>query len=308
MKAWRAALSVTLLLILSCFILASADVSEADDTYSVELVKEDKSKLDPGTPLIKKTLIFTTYTDASGTKYYLDEETVLTEKNYYLLINAQSGAFYVTASVSSETPISGSLLGAGLEILMTESGDNFKTILDNNDKFIGMMMDGSEKAVFKPNVMYKITIVTAHSIEGKNKVEETPDFTLIFEATPIDSCVVAFKDDDEIITKLYKKGEQIGIMPTPEQRVGATFKGWVDNKGHTWKETDIVNESMILTANWERITPPDPPDPPVPPGPTPPPTPHDKETEEEEVIVEPDGTTVTIISDLIERADGTYDL
>ncbi|MBR6912018.1 MAG: hypothetical protein IKN41_09220, partial [Candidatus Methanomethylophilaceae archaeon] len=101
------------------------------------------------------------------------------------------------------------------------------------------------------------------------------------------------------------KDTEIGKLPDPPARTGAEFQGWYDINDKKWKATDIVSENMVLHSKWERG--PLPPGPDPPPGPTPP-KPHDKETKEEEVIVEPDGTKITIISDLIERVDGTYDL
>jgi uncharacterized repeat protein (TIGR02543 family) len=317
--------------------------------------------------MITKLLVFTTYTDEHGTKYYLDKETVLTEKTYYLRINAQSGAFHVTASVPS-ADITGSLHKAGLEISMVNGSNIFMSTLDTSDSFTGIAMNGNITAVFQPNIMYRITMLAAHDIEGENKVEETPDFTLRFDATPVDSYTVVFKDDDKVIeTRMIEKNKPLGKLPDAPKREGWTFDGWFDENGEQVFDTTIVTRDMEVHSNWSRSSTfevvfsdrgriietrmiekdqplgklPEAPEregwtfdgwfddkenrvhattivtgdmqihskwsqePTPPPGP---PTPHDKETREEEVIVEPDGTEITIISDLIERVDGTYDL
>ena len=296
--------AITLLLLFSSLFIIPTEELSADD-YSIEILNEDGSKLDPNTPMIKKLLEFVTYTDEHGTRYYLEKETQLTEKTFYLRINAQSGTFHVTASVPS-ADISGSLHKAGLEIKLANGEDDFVAVLDTNDNFDSIFADGKNTAIFKPNILYKITIVTAHGIEGESQVEKTPEFTLRFETTPIDSYVVVFDDDGKIVvTRMVEKDTEIGKLPDPPARTGAEFQGWYDIDDKKWKATDIVTENMVLHSKWERG--PLPPGPDPPPEPTPP-KPHDKETKEEEVIVEPDGTIITIISDLIERVDGTYDL
>ena len=296
--------AITLLLLFSSLFIIPTEELSADD-YSIEILNEDGSKLDPDTPMINKLLKFITYTDEHGTRYYLEEETLLTEKTFYLRINAQSGTFHVAASVPS-ADITGSLHQAGLEIKLANGEDDFVAVLDTNDNFDSIFADGENNAIFKPNILYKITIVTAHGIEGDSQVEKTPEFTLRFETTPIDSYVVVFDDDGKIIeTRMVEKDTAIGKLPDPPARTGAEFQGWYDIVDKKWKATDIVTDNMVLHSKWERG--PLPPGPDPPPGPTPP-KPHDKETKEEEVIVEPDGTIITIISDLIERVDGTYDL
>ena len=296
--------AITLLLLFSSlFIIPTEELSA--DNYSIEILNEDGSKLDPDTPMINKLLKFVTYTDEHGTRYYLEEETLLTEKTFYLRINAQSGTFHVAASVPS-ADITGSLHEAGLEINLANGEDNYVSVLDASDDFDSIFADGENTAIFRPNILYKITIVTAHGIEGESQVEKTPEFTLRFETTPIDSYVVVFDDDGKIIeTRMVEKDTAIGKLPDPPARTGAEFQGWYDIDDKKWKATDIVTENMVLHSKWERG--PLPPGPDPPPGPTPP-KPHDKETKEEEVIVEPDGTVISIISDLIERVDGTYDL
>ena len=296
--------AITLLLLFSSLFIIPTEELSADD-YSIEILNEDGSKLDPDTPMINKLLKFVTYTDEHGTRYYLEEETLLTEKTFYLRINAQSGTFHVAASVPS-ADITGSLHQAGLEIKLANGEDDFVAVLDTNDNFDSIFADGKNTAIFKPNILYKITIVTAHGIEGESQVEKTPEFTLRFETTPIDSYVVVFDDDGKIVeTRMVEKDTEIGKLPDPPARTGAEFQGWYDIDDKKWKATDIVTENMVLHSKWERG--PLPPGPDPPPEPTPP-KPHDKETKEEEVIVEPDGTIITIISDLIERVDGTYDL
>ncbi len=295
--------AITLLLLFSSLFIIPAEELSADD-YSIEILNEDGSKLDPNTPMIKKLLEFVTYTDEHGTRYYLEKETQLTEKTFYLRINAQSGTFHVTASVPS-ADISGSLHKAGLKLSLANGEDEFSAVLDTNDNFDSIFSEDENTAIFKPNILYKITIVTAHGIDGDSQVEKTPEFTLRFETTPIDSYVVVFDDDGEIIeTRMVEKDTAIGKLPTPPARAGAEFQGWFDKNDKKWKESDIVSDNMILHSKWARGPIPPGPDPP---GPTPP-KPHDKETKEEEVIVEPDGTIIIIISDLIERIDGTYDL
>ena len=296
--------AITLLLLFSSLFIIPTEELSADD-YSIEILNEDGSKLEPDTPMINKLLKFVTYTDEHGTRYYLEEETLLTEKTFYLRINAQSGTFHVAASVPS-ADITGSLHQAGLEIKLANGEDDFVAVLDISDNFDSIFADGKNTAIFKPNILYKITIVTAHGIEGESQVEKTPEFTLRFETTPIDSYVVVFDDDGKIVeTRMVEKDTEIGKLPDPPARTGAEFQGWYDIDDKKWKATDIVTENMVLHSKWERG--PLPPGPDPPPGPTPP-KPHDKETKEEEVIVEPDGTIITIISDLIERVDGTYDL
>jgi len=296
--------AITLLLLFSSLFIIPTEELSADD-YSIEILNEDGSKLDPNTPMINKLLEFVTYTDEHGTRYYLEEETLLTEKTFYLRINAQSGTFHVAASVPS-ADLTGSLHEAGLKTNLANGEDNYVSVLDASDDFDSIFTDGENNAIFKPNILYKITIETAHGIEGDSQVEKTPEFTLRFETTPIDSYVVVFDDDGKIIeTRMVEKDTAIGKLPDPPARTGAEFQGWYDIDDKKWKATDIVTENMVLHSKWERG--PLPPGPDPPPGPTPP-KPHDKETREEEVIVEPDGTVITIISDLIERVDGTYDL
>ena len=363
--AAKAVAFISLLLLFSFLFLIPAGESSADE-FSIELLNEDGSKLDPDSPMIAKLLIFDTYTDEHGTRYYLDKETVLTEKTYYLRINAQSGTFHVTASVPS-ADITGSLHKAGLEISMVNGSNSFMSTLDTSDGFTGIAMNGNITAVFQPNIMYRITILTAHDIEGENKVEETPDFTLRFDTAPIDSYTVVFKDDDKVIeTRMVEKDKPLGKLPDAPEREGWTFDGWFDEKDNQVFETTVVTSDMDVHSKWtqnsckvvfsdrstiietrmvEKNKPlgklPDVPEregwtfegwydinenkvhastivtgdmeihskwkqePTPPPGPTPP---HDKETKEEEVIVERDGTVIIIVSDLIERADGTYDL
>ena len=363
---YKAVISISLLLLLSSFMFIPTEELSADD-YSIELLNEDGSKLDPDSPMITKLLIFTTYTDEHGTRYFLEEETVLTEKTFYLRINAQSGTFHVTASVPS-ADITGSLHKAGLKIELANGSDDFEARLDTSNNFDSFFNDGSDMAVFKPNILYKITIVTAHGIEGDSQVERTPDFTLRFETTPIGSYTVVFKDDDKVIeTRMVEKDQPLGKLPDAPKREGWTFDGWFDENGEQVFDTTIVTRDMEVHSNWSRSSTfevvfsdrgqiietrmvekdqplgklPEAPEregwtfdgwfddkenrvhattivtsdmqihskwsqePTPPPGP---PTPHDKETREEEVIVEPDGTKITIISDLIERVDGTYDL
>ncbi len=365
---YKAVISISVLLLLSSFIFIPAEEISADD-FSIELLNEDGSKLDPDSPMISKLLIFTTYTDEHGTRYYLEEETLLTEKTFYLRINAQSGTFHVAASVPSAA-ITGSLHEAGLKIELVNGGDDFEATLDKKDNFDRIFTDGNDSAAFKPNILYKITIVTAYGVEGSSHVEKTPDFTLRFEAAPINSYTVVFMNDEkEYAKKLVEKNTALGELPKDPEKPGYTFNGWYDENMNPVSEETIVTRNMEVHSEWSRASTytvtfydrgekwaektvdagdelgdlPDEPeregwtfdgwyddnenrvtertevnndmnvhskwkqDPPVPPGPTPP-KPHDKETKEEEVIVEPDGTVITIISDLIERVDGTYDL
>ena len=362
----KTVVAISLLLLFSSLFLLPAEESSADD-FSIEILKEDGSKLDPDTPMITKLLVFTTYTDVHGTRYYLDKETVLTEENYYLRINSQSGLFRVYASVPSAS-ITGSLHEAGMEIKLAEGTDQFMAVLDTADQFSSVMKDGQTEAEFRPNVMYKITILTAHDIEGSSPTEKTPKFTLRFETTPINAYTVVFKDDSTIIeTRMVEKNTALGELPDAPERPGYTFDGWFDENDNQVFDTTIVSRDMEVHSKWsqqssftvtfydrgtivekrtvEKDKPigklPDEPEregwtfdgwfdedenkvrsttivtkdmnlhskwshePSPPPGP---PTPHDKETKEEEVIVEPDGTIITVISDLIERVDGTYDL
>ena len=367
--AVKTVVTITLLLLFSSLFLLPAEESSADG-FSIELLDEDGSKLDPSTPMIKKLLVFTTYTDEHGTRYYLDKETILTEKDYYLRINSQTGLFNVYVSVPSAS-ITGSLHESGMEVRLAEGTEDYLSVLDTTDDFSSIAKDGQNDAVFRPNVMYRITILTAHDIEGDSQVEKTPDFTLRFEAVPINSYTVVFMNDgEEYAKKLVEKNTALGELPKDPEKPGYTFNGWFDEDMNPVTEETIVTRNMEVHSEWSRAstctvtfydrgaefakktvkpdtalgTLPDEPtregwtfdgwfddngnrvtektiverdmnvhsrwsqDPPVPPGPTPPKPPHDKETKEEEVIVEPDGTVITIISDLIERVDGTYDL
>ncbi len=370
MKAgFKAAFSISVLLLLSSFFFVP-ESDAASGEYSVELLKEDMKVLDPDTPMISKTLEFVTYTDESGTNYYLDKETVLTESTYYLRINADSGTFHVIVSVPSEN-ISKTLRETGLEVRLTNDDEDCTAILDIDDGFVGTAMNGDAKAVLRPNIPYKVTILTAHEIEGDSQAEKTPEFSLRFEAVPIDSYTVVFMNDEkEYAKKLVEKDTALGELPKDPEKPGYTFNGWFDENMNPVNEETIVTRNMEVHSEWSRASTytvtfydrgaeyakktvkadtalgdlPDDPiregwtfdgwfddngnkvtektiverdmnvhskwsqDPPVPPGPTPPKPPHDKETREEEVIVEPDGTVITIISDLIERVDGTYDL
>ena len=361
----KAAVSITILLLLSSFLVLTAEESSADE-FSIELLNEDGSKLDPDTPLISKLLIFTTYTDEHGTKYYLEKETVLTEKTFYLRVNAQSGLFHVNASVPSAS-ITGSLHNAGMEINIAQGTDDFMAVLDTTDNFSSLFKDGNETAEVRPNVMYKITILTAHDVQGESQVEKTPEFTLRFEATPVDSYTVVFTDEGKVVeTRIVDKDAPIGDLPVLPEKTGYVFDGWFDENDNQVYPTTIVSSDMEIHSKWTqtsckvifsdrgtvietRIVEKDKPlgklpeaperegwtfdgwfdvnenqvyattivtsdmdihskwkqEPTPPPGPTPS---HDKETKEEEVIVERDGTVIIIVSDLIERADGTYDL
>ncbi len=367
---YKAAVSITILLLLSSFILIPTEELSADE-YSIDLLNEDGSIVDPDAPLISKLLTFTTYTDEHGTRYFLEEETVLTEKTFYLRINAPSGTFHhVMASVPSAA-ITGSLHKAGLEITLVNGEDDFAAVLDTGDGFEKVFSDGSGDAAFRPNVLYKLTIMTAHGIEGDSQVEKTPKFTLRFDANPINSYTVVFMNDGkEYARKPVEKNTTLKDFPDDPVKPGYTFNGWFDEKMDEFTEETVVTRNMEVHSEWSRATTctvtfynmgleyakrtvevgstlkdfPDDPErtdwtfdgwfddnenkftdrtrvesdmnvhskwsqePPVPPGPTPPTPPHDKETKEEEVIVEPDGTVITLISDLIEHPDGTYDL
>ena len=248
----KAAVSISILLVLSSFIVL-ADDSSADD-ISIELLDENGSKLDPDTPLISKLLIFTTYTDEHGTKYYLDKETVLTEKDYYLRVNAQSGLFHVNASVPSSS-ITGSLRDAGMEIRIAQSTDYFMAVLDTADSFSSVFKDGTETATIRPNVLYKITILTAHFIQGESQVEKTPEFTLRFEASPIDSYTVVFTDEGKVIeTRIVDKDAQIGDLPVLPEKTGYVFDGWYDKDENKVYSTTIVSSDMEIHSKWAQVT------------------------------------------------------
>ena len=248
----KAAVSISILLVLSSFIVL-ADDSSADE-FSIELLDENGSKLDPDTPLISKLLIFTTYTDEHGTKYYLDKETVLTEKDYYLRVNAQSGLFHVNASVPSSS-ITGSLRDAGMEIRIAQSTDDFMAVLDTADSFSSVFKDGTETATIRPNVMYKITILTAHYIQGESQVEKTPEFTLRFEASPIDSYTVVFTDEGKVIeTRIVDKDAQIGDLPVLPEKTGYVFDGWYDKDENKVYPTTIVSSDMEIHSKWTQNT------------------------------------------------------
>ena len=67
MKTAAVVIGLSFLLLLSSFTLLTNESSA--DSISVDLLYDDGSKIPEDEPIITTTLIFTTFTDESGTKY-----------------------------------------------------------------------------------------------------------------------------------------------------------------------------------------------------------------------------------------------
>jgi len=152
-----AVIGLSFLLLFSSFTLILDDSSA--DSISIDIVYADGSKIPDDQPLIETLLIFTTYTDKTGTKYCLDAETELTEVDCYLRITSDSGAFNILSLIPDQD-ISGSLRKSGLLIKLSNEDTVFESRLDTENKFEDDVMDGETEAVLLPNVLYKIDIFT----------------------------------------------------------------------------------------------------------------------------------------------------
>ncbi len=157
LKAVVATIGLSLLLLLSC--LSFIPTESSADSISIDLVYADGSKIPDDQPLIDTLLIFTTYTDKTGTKYCLDAETELTEIECYLRITSDDGTFNVLSLIPDQE-ISGSLRGSGLLIRLTHEDAVFESKLDVDDEFEDSIMDGESEAILLPNILYKIDIFT----------------------------------------------------------------------------------------------------------------------------------------------------
>jgi len=157
MRTAAAVVGISLLLLFSSFTLISDETSA--DSISVKLVYNDGTEIPKDDPIITKTLIFTTYTDASGTRYCLDAETELTTVDCYLRITSESGTFKVT-SLIPEQEISGCLKDSGLLIRLTYGDDVFEARLNTVDGFEDEFADGGQPAILQPGILYKVDIFT----------------------------------------------------------------------------------------------------------------------------------------------------
>ena len=156
MKTAAIVLGISFLLLLSSFTLLP-DESSAD-SISVDLLYDDGSKIPEDKPIITKTLVFTTFTDETGTRFFLEAGTELTEIECYLRITSDAGTFKVTSLIPNQD-ISGSLKDSGLLIRLTHEDDVFEARLVD-DTFKGEFKDGNETAILLPDVLYKVDIFT----------------------------------------------------------------------------------------------------------------------------------------------------
>lgn len=156
MKTAAVVIGLSVLLLLSSFTFFT-DESSAD-SITVDLLYDDGSKIPEDEPIITKTLIFTTFTDETGTKYCLEAGTELTEIECYLRITSDAGTFKVTSLIPGQE-ISGSLKDSGLLIRLTHEEDVFEARLVD-DTFKDEFKNGDEPAILLPNVLYKVDIFT----------------------------------------------------------------------------------------------------------------------------------------------------
>ena len=159
MRTAAVVIGLSFLLLFSSFTFITTDSSA--DSLSIDLLYDDGSKIPETEPIIKKTLIFTTYTDVTGTKYYLEAETELTTVDCYLRITSETGTFNVT-SIIQFSGSTGSLGESGILIKLTndDNDDVFEARLNTGDEFTGQFMDGDAVAILQPNVLYKFNVFT----------------------------------------------------------------------------------------------------------------------------------------------------
>ena len=161
MKSAAIVIGLSFLLLLSSFTLLTNESSA--DPISVDLLYDDGSKIPEDEPIITETLIFTTFTDETGTTTYcLEAETELTEIDCYLRISSEGGTFIVTSLIPGKE-ISGALKDSGLLIRLTHEDDVFEARLVDNT-FEGKFMNGGAPAILLPNVLYKMDIFTESQI------------------------------------------------------------------------------------------------------------------------------------------------
>jgi len=304
MRTAAVVIGLSLLLLFSSFTLITTDSSA--DSLSIDLLYDDGSEIPEDEPIIKKTLVFITYTDESGTRYLLEAGTELTTVNCYLRITSEAGTFKVTSLIpdlEEGTP----LRESGLLIRLTDEEVTFESRLNEGDGFTGEFKDGNAPAILQPGVLYKVDIFTETQIEGDSIAVPTPDFTIRFEANLVDAHKVVFMDGEtEFTTKVVADGGTIPELPVPPERSGYIFDGWFDAQGKQLTTSTQINEDLTVFSRWSEEPGPDPPGP-DPPGPDPP-EPEDYEEHTVEVIENEDGSTTTIKTDIIERVDGSSDV
>lgn len=304
MKTAAVVIGLSFLLLLSSFTLLP-DESSAD-SITVDLLYDDGSKIPEDEPIIKKTLIFTTYTDETGTKYYLEAGTELTTLECYLRINSEDGTFNLTSLIPDQA-ISGSLKDSGLVITFTHEDQVYESKLNELNGFEGDAMNGAVKAILLPDLLYKVEIFTEKEIYGAASVEKTPEFTIGFGADLVDAHAVVFMDNETVFkTIVVADGGTIPELPVPPERSGYIFDGWFDAQGNQLTTSTQIHDDLTVYSRWSEEPGPDPPGP-DPPGPDPP-EPEDYEEHTVEVIENEDGSTTTIKTDIIERVDGSSDV
>ncbi len=304
MKTAAVVIGLSFLLLLSSFTILTNESSA--DSISVDLLYDDGSKIPEDEPIITKTLIFTTFTDETGTRYYLDAETELTEIECYLRITSDAGTFNVTSLIPDLT-IDTPLWESGLLIKLTYEENTFESRLNEGNEFTSLFKDGNTEAILQPGILYKVDIYTEVAIEGAASVVPTPDFTIRFEADLVDAHKVVFMDGEtEFKTIVVADGGTIPELPVPPERPGYIFDGWFDAQGKQLTTSTQINDDLTVFSRWSEEPGPDPPGP-DPPGPDPP-EPEDYEEHTVEVIENEDGSTTTIKTDIIERVDGSSDV
>lgn len=249
---WKLVLVVTLALIALTFIpLESYDADDQSD--AIEVVDSQGRSIEGSTALIKKQLVFETYTVNGQTTFFLEKGTDITVPDRYLRITGSAGAFTLSAAIPGSS-INGSLKDTGLIIRLTSEDDVLEATLTQDDEFTDDFTHSGNVAGIQPGKLYRINILTAEDISGSSSVEETMPFTIVFYADG--AYVVYFYDGTELIESIaVAPGGTISDLPVLEDTDEYQFVGWYDNKDVIFTEHTPVYSNITLHAKWQRISP-----------------------------------------------------
>lgn len=73
----------------------------------------------------------------------------------------------------------------------------------------------------------------------------------------LDEVIVVFEDEfGQAVTKKYSAGQTLGSLPTPQSKVGYTFKGWYTDRSFSTRvyENTVVDTNTTYYARWDAIT------------------------------------------------------
>ncbi len=235
-----------LLVVLSPEASAADEPSDVDakGTVTVELVDSDGNPIT--VPLFDHSHIgFSTVTHEDGTvEFMIQMNTVLDSTPAFLLIHSDGGEFGLEVKMDG---LSGTWMdNYGIRVLL----DDYTADLTGTNGYSAVFMDGSEEAVFKSNVMYKVSLQV---LNGKDApiipvLIENIGVTFTWTTSSETHVVVIVVDEDATVFPVHGSF----VVPEAPQKEGYSFVTWVDQNGKSHAPGEVIpmTEDLVLVSQW----------------------------------------------------------